>query len=235
MKQIAKYSFGVFFLIFLLLLINPGFGQDTTKVAPPDTVKITSADTTQLVAADTVSQNEKEDKKSKDAFILYIGGNLSDLSVSSNQYSSNGELGYQIGGSYRRGKFLYWGVGAKYNLANYGLQAPGPENDTTSLAVKSIDIPLTVGLDFLFFTSRVFTVRAFGSVVPSFLVGVTDETGLGIVKDDLNSFMVFGQGGVGFDVLFFVIDVGYNFGFQDLLKDKKSTPGQAFVNLGFRF
>ncbi|OOG70510.1 outer membrane beta-barrel protein [Algoriphagus sp. A40] len=236
MKQIAKYSFEVFFLIFFLLLINPGFGQDTTKVAPPDTVKITSADTTQLAVADTTVQKEKEDKKAKNTFVVYIGANVNQLSTSATTYDTGSDLGYDLGVSYRRGKFLYWGAGARYNNAVFEINDLNDSSDSSSLTVKSLDIPLTGGVDFLFFTSRVFTVRAFISVVPSFILGVGNDTTIDVQSEDLNSVVVYGQGGIGIDVLFFVIELGYNSATQNLFEnDIKSRPSQGFVNLGFRF
>ncbi|MDI1321588.1 MAG: hypothetical protein PSV36_02500 [Algoriphagus sp.] len=228
MKTILKTSASIFIILFLTSLLNPVLAQDTTK--------ITLADTTQLAEADSTAKQEKSDKKKKDSWILYVGGNLNDLDASPNEYSSEGEMGYQLGVNYRRGKFLYWGAGAKFNNAIYGLKALNNTADSSSLSVKSIDIPLTGGLDLLFFTSRVFTIRTFVGVVPSFVMSVTDDTGLDIEKDDLNTFILYGQGGIGIDVLFLDIELGYNMGFSDLLKnDIKSTPGQAFVNLGFRF
>lgn len=227
MKKFLKITLSTGLFLLSLMMLRPAVAQDTLAVA--------AADSSQIVPADTLAKKEKVDRKRKDAFILYVGGSVSDLSANTPQYNATGDLGYHLGASYRRGKFLYWGAGAKFNAASYGLQASGTANDSTALNVKSFDIPLTVGIDFLFFTSRVFTIRAFGSAVPSFLLAVTDDTGLNLEKDDLNSFILYGQGGIGFDIAFLVIEVGYNYGFQDLLKAQESKPGQAFVNLGFRF
>jgi hypothetical protein len=70
--------------------------------------------------------------------------------------------------------------------------------------------------------------------VPAFNIGVGSND-LGIEKGDLNSFILYGQGGLGVSVAFLTLDVGYNYGFQDLIKSMDSRPGQLFVNLGFRF
>lgn len=227
MKKILKNAPVFFLFLFAASLVNPVFGQDTQKVAPTDT--------TQHAAADTTAKKEKANRKRKDSFVVYIGANANELSVSPDQFNSDTELGYQLGFNYRRGKFLYWGAGAKYTNAIYGLKAVDSASDSSSISVKSIDIPLTVGLDLLFFTSRLFTVRTFVGVVPSFVLNVTDDSGLDITKDDLNTFNLLGQGGIGIDIAFLDIELGYNLGFQDVLKDQESKPGQAFVNLGFRF
>ncbi len=103
-----------------------------------------------------------------------------------------------------------------------------------SVAVRGLDIPITGGINFLSFVNRIFAVRLFISAMPSFVLGVGDNN-LGITKDDLNSFILYGQGGIGINVAFVVLEAGYNYGFQDLLKNYKSKPGQVFVSLGFRF
>ena len=221
MNQFFKNYLAISFLVFFAALLNPVLAQETTKVA--------SADTTQVVEADS-----KKEKK-KDSWVVYLGPSLSQLDVS-DQFKSDGQLGYQLGLNYRRGKFLYWGAGAKFTNAVYGLKEANSTSDSSSISVKSVDIPLTVGLDLLFFTSKLFTVRTFVGAIPSFVVGVTDDTGLGYEKDDLNSFVLYGQGGIGIDIAFLDIELGYNFGFQDLFKnDFQSKPGQAFANIGFRF
>jgi hypothetical protein len=222
MKQFFKNYLAISFLVFFAAFVNPALAQDTTKVA--------SADTTQVAEADS-----KKEKKKKDSWVVYLGGSLSQLDVS-DQFKSDGQLGYQLGLNYRRGKFLYWGAGAKFTNAVYGLKEANSTSDSSSISVQSFDIPLTVGLDLLFFSSRIFTVRTFVGAIPSFVVGVTDDTGLGYEKEDLNSFVLYGQGGIGIDIAFLDIELGYNLGFQDLFKnDFQSKPGQAFLNLGFRF
>ena len=40
---------------------------------------------------------------------------------------------------------------------------------------------------------------------------------------------------LGADVLFFVFEAGFNYGFNDLFKNEKGNPGEFFVNIGFRF
>jgi hypothetical protein len=222
MKKTLRNNLAVCFIVFSAALLNPALGQDTTKVAPADTTQVEEADA-------------KKEKKKKDSWVVYLGPSLSQLDVS-DQFKSDGQLGYQLGLNYRRGKFLYWGAGAKFTNAVYGLKEANSTSDSSSISVKSFDIPVTIGLDLLFFTSRLFTVRTFVGAIPSFVVGVSDDTGLGYEKDDLNSFVLYGQGGIGIDIAFLDIELGYNLGFQDLFKnDFQSKPGQAFANIGFRF
>ena len=199
-------------------------------------------DTTQVSQPDTTLQEKgkkdekKDDKKRKDEFIVYAGPNFNNLGVSSDTYESTMKLGYHFGFDYKRGKFFYWQVGVRYNNAVYNLNYLGAEEPLEdNLAIRSIDVPITGGINFLSAINRIVALRVFVSVVPAFALSVGDND-LAIDKDAINSFIMYGQGGIGVNVAFFVLEAGYNFGFQDLLKnDIQSKPGQVFVNLGFRF
>jgi len=76
--------------------------------------------------------------------------------------------------------------------------------------------------------------RVFVGAVPAFTLNVA-ENKLDLTKDDINSFIMYGQGGIGIDIAFFFLETGINYGFSDVLKSYDSKPYQAFVNLGFRF
>jgi hypothetical protein len=143
-----------------------------------------------------------------------------------------------VGASYKRGRFFYWGIGATYNNSVYNLMdttlIPGSLLDGV-FSTKNIDVPVTLGINFLTFVSRIAGLRVFVSAVPSFTLGIGDNK-LDISMDNINTFNLYGQAGVGVDVAFLFVEAGYNYGFIDLFKnDIKSNPNQIFVNLGFRF
>ena len=205
---------------------------------------IAQVDTTQVAAPDTTIQEKgkeekKDDRKRKDEFIAYAGVNFNLLSVSSEVYESATMVGYHLGGAYKRGKFFYWQVGARFNNAVYNIRDLAIPSDSANsedhvFAVRGIDIPITGGINFLSALNRIFALRLFVSADPAINFGVGDND-LGITKDDINSFIIYGQAGLGFNVAFFLLEAGYNYGFQDLHKDHESKPGQVFINLGFRF
>jgi len=179
---------------------------------------------------------EKKIKKKKDAFKLYGGVSFSDLNVASDIYQSNTQTGFKFGGSYQRGRFFYFEVGAEYNHSVYEFttnlgQVPSAYIDN-SFAIGAIDIPIRGGINFTSFVSRLIGVRAFVGAVPAFNVYVDDQ----ISKDDVNTFNFYGTGGLSVDVAFLFVEAGYNYGFIDLFKnDFQSNPQQFFVNLGLRF
>ena len=72
--------------------------------------------------------------------------------------------------------------------------------------------------------------------MPSFTLAVSDNH-FGITKDDVNSFIFYGQLGIGANIAILYIDLGYNYGTQSLMKNSVSgtNPGQFYVSLGVRF
>ena len=211
-----------------LLLSMMLFLFSGVALAQVDTVQVAQPDTT---IQEKGKKEKKEDKKRKDEFIPYVGVNFNHLVVSDDIESSMG-IGYHIGFDYKRGKFFYWQVGVRFNNAVYDLT--NVLDSTDNVSVKDIDIPITGGINFLSAINRLVALRLFVSAVPAFTLGVGDND-FGIEKDDLNSFILYGQAGLGVNVAFLVLEAGYNYGFQDVFENSESKPGQIFVNLGFRF
>jgi len=185
-------------------------------------------------------KKEKKDKKRKDEFKIFVGANFNQLNIADERYYSNMGVGWDFGFSYKRGRFFYWEIGARYNNPVYIVKDLNVPPDSTSLfddafGVRNIDIPITGGINFLSVTSRIIGLRVYVSAIPSFAIGVGNNDH-GVTKDDLNSFMLYGQAGVGIDIAFIFIEAGFNYGFTDLFKnDFQSNPYQLFLNLGFRF
>ena len=213
-------------VIFSSFMNNVQAQEDTTKVMVPDTT----------MKSKDKDQQEKGDSKRRDEFIVYVGPNFNFMTVSEDQFDVSTKVGYHLGFNYKRGKFFYWQVGARFNNAVYGLADMTVSPDSSyNVAIRNIDIPVTGGINFLSAVNRIVALRLFVSAVPSIVLGVNDND-LGIIKDDLNTFVLYGQAGVGVNVAFFLLEAGFNYGFQDQLKnDMESRPGQVFINLGFRF
>ncbi len=216
-------------VIFFIILNN-------TVIAQVDTVKAMTTDTAVVqVDTTTIPEAKSEKKKAKDEFIIYGGANINHINASREEYDANSSVGYHFGIAYKRGTFFYWQIGARYNSMAYNFASKSTGNDSAKLTVTALDLPLTAGINFLSFVNRLIALRAFVSAVPSFNLNVA-KNDLQFTKDDINSFIFYGQAGIGVNVAFLVIEFGYNYGFQDLLKNySKSNPGQAFASIGFRF
>ena len=227
------YKWMSIFLVIVFIISNNAVTAQVDTMTPvqADTTNPAQVDTTGPLQVDTTGKN----KKVKDQFIVYAGANLNNINVSSNQFDAHSSVGYHLGIAYKRGKFFYWQIGARYDNIAYKFVSEATASDSSKLNIGAIDVPVTVGINFLSFVNRLLALRVFISAVPSFNFHV-DGKDLGITKDDINSFVFYGQAGIGIDVAFVLVDVGYNYGFQSLVKDySNSNPGQAFVSLGFRF
>jgi len=192
-----------------------------------------------LLLTSNIVQAQDNGKKKSNALIVFAGLSFNDLSGDTDLYQSSLSPGYQLGASYKSGKFFYWQIGGLYNAANYSLtdskinQFGGTGEG--SFTVSELDIPINVGINILSITDRVVGLRAFIGAVPAFALSVGSND-LGMTKDNINTFNVDGQVGIGVDIFFVVIETGLNYGFIDLFKnDIPSKPSQIWVKLGFRF
>jgi len=240
MKQRCNvYLWKSILLIVIFIALNDGamaqVPSDTTKqkVDTTTTMKADTAKPAQAAAATTPpASNEKAKPKQ---FNFYIGGNSNTMSGSTAKYNANSALGYQIGVAWKKGGFTYWQVGLMYNYSAWGFNSLATAVDTGKLNVQALDIPLTFGVNFLSF-ARIVSLRVYVSAVPAFTLGVGNNQ-FGITKDDVNSFILYAQGGLGVDIAFLMLDIGYNYGTQSLMKNSvnSTNPGQVYLNLGFRF
>lgn len=195
-----------------------------------------------FLSSNLVQAQEKE-KKKKDEFKVFAGITFNHLNIDAEYFESSFTPGFILGAAYKRGRFFYWELGLRYNNSVYSL-APVGTPDSVSytdkiFSARNIDVPITVGINILSITSRIVGLRVFIGAIPSFTLGVGDND-IGITKDDLNSFNVLGQGGIGVDVAFIFIETGFSYGFGNIIKDINSTsiqsnPMQIYLNLGFRF
>jgi len=141
-----------------------------------------------------------------------------------------------MGGYYKQGRMYYWQADAKYAVSTFGYKSAGvPVTlDFSSVSVNDLDIPLTLGVNFTSFMNRVLRARLFVSAVPAFMLKVGNNP-CGIIKDCVNSFVQYGQGGLRINVAFLVIEGCDNYGFNELNESNTdSKPGQVFINQGFR-
>lgn len=235
-KKITQFCKLSLLLLVMVFISNIAVSQtDTTAIVTQDTTATVKAETTK--DQESSDEKEKKEKKKRSEIIAYLSATFNQLSTSST-YESVIAPGWALGAAYKHGRFFYWQVGARYNNAVYELNLAGQTVDSIQdnlFSVKDIDIPVTAGLNLLYFTGRALGLRIYVSAVPAFVVGVGNSDYTNFTKDDVNSFNFYGQGGLGFDFLFLSIDAGYNYGFTDVFQNEQSTPGQVFVNLGFRF
>ena len=183
-----------------------------------------------------VTIKEKKEKKARSSYKVSAGVTLNSLSLdAANGLESIAAAGYNLGISYKRGRFLYYEVGARYNNRYFIVSDLDNTLSTSkSFSVSAVDIPLTAGINITSFADRLVGVRVFLSAVPSFTLGENVDE-IGLENDAISSFLFYGQAGVGVDIAFFFVEVGYNYGFDNIIEDITSNPSQGYLNIGFRF
>ena len=235
MKNFKQAVFAFVLALFLIFFLCKHSQAQVDTTAKKDTT-VTPKDTTVAPAPATTQTTESapaEKPKKKSTFILYAGPNVSTLRVESEELTKESKTGVHVGLSWRREGFVYTQFGLRYNNPVYSVIPVGrPGSGDNKFSVSDIDVPITVGLSIL--SGRILGLRGFLSAVPAFNIGVGDNDE-GISKDSVNTFIFYGQAGIGVDVLFLSIDLGYNYGFSDLIKNYNSKPGQGFLNIGFKF
>jgi len=226
MRTFQQIISGVVFTLGLVIFLAQQSQAQVDTTAKKDTVPATTQS-----ATSTSSSKPKE----KPTIVLYAGPNVSTMRVESSDLENDSKTGFHVGLNWRSKGFLYTQFGLRYNNAVYSvLPVGGTVNGDSKFSINSLDIPITLGINILNATDKVLNLRGFISAMPSFNLGVGDNDNFD--KDAVETFVFYGQLGLGADVLFMVFEIGYNYGFSDILKDsEKSKPGQGFLNIGFRF
>ena len=182
-----------------------------------------------LIAATATSVANAQ---SKSSIGFYIGPNFSNVNIKSSDLSAVNHSGYQFGGYWRKGGFIYGQVGLEFQHFKSNLST-----DTASglVDLKRIQMPLYAGLNLLNFSKSVVNVRAFGGPVIGYRYG-DDNANPDLSSSDFNRFNVNGTVGAGADILIFSVDAGYTFGLNNLFTGDFSGQGNyGFVNVGVRF
>jgi hypothetical protein len=164
---------------------------------------------------------------------IYAGLTVSQIIESSSTYESGYSTGFNLGVSYRQGRFAYWEIGARYNGSVVLLSKPNETIEET-LGIRQVEIPISGGLNLLSPVRRVLGLRLFMGISPGLVISIADNS-LDLAKDDFNSFQFSGHAGVGVDIAFLFVEAGIDYGFTDVLVNENSNMTQIFINLGFRF
>jgi hypothetical protein len=179
-----------------------------------------------------------------------LGYNASKLSTNADSIKSSFNSGFHIGVWSRFGKRLYVAPEIQYTMSGAVFSDEG--NVTTSgwkqkITIGSLDVPVMVGFKIIhsdFITWRIELGPQASFVVNQKIKDVNSVTGP--IKDaSLSAVNWYVLGGTGIDILFMKLDVRYQYGLNQLIKDVETTAGsttssfdsknQLFVvSLGFK-
>ncbi|MEI7725879.1 MAG: porin family protein [Bacteroidota bacterium] len=178
-----------------------------------------------------------------------LGYNANKLSTNLDTVKSQFNSGFHVGVWTRFGKRLYVAPELQYSMTGAVFTNEGnlsTNNWKQKIKIGSVDIPVLVG--FKIIHSDFITWRIELGPQASFNVSkkVEDENSvLGPIKESsLSSMSWYVVGGTGIDILFFKLDVRYQYGLNQLIKDVETsgsssasfdTKNQMFVvSLGFK-
>ena len=163
---------------------------------------------------------------------FYIGPNFSNFDVRSPNLEALEHSGYQFGGYYRKGGFLYGQGGIEFQHLKTEMVT-----DTSAglVNMKRIQLPIYAGINLLNFTKSVLNVRVFAGPVIGYNYGYEIDNP-DLTSSDFSRFNVNGAMGGGVDLLIFSLDAGYLFGFSNLFSEGFDAKGNyAFLNVGVKF
>lgn len=147
----------------------------------------------------------------------HIGFNWSQLSSEPQDFTQEGRIGAMAGVGIQIGDKFYVEPAAQWALVSTDLVNSNSQNVSIENSVNLFRVPLMAGYRFLdrdaFFNIRVFTGPAANFVLS--VNSTSDE----VSKDDYKS-MVWGwDAGVGVDVWFVYLELGYEFGLSPVFSD----------------
>ncbi len=173
----------------------------------------------------------------------YAGINSARITEDFEDINWQSQMGYQAGIDFQIGGRLYLQPGLQWELirTNFDPQNPIPGLDTEFRA-SHIRIPLIVGINALPLESgKLFNFRLYTGPDVAFTVSNSDHSFLGVeINDDTYNRLHWSwNGGLGFDILFLFVDVGYKFGISEYFnQDNVTNPARTnvfFANVGMRF
>ncbi len=186
---------------------------------------------------------------------VFGGLNLSSLSTEGTQITLidsvihtkgvDAELGYQGGISFTYGNHFYVSPGlwyTKFTLNSFLIDETQNNDDVdfeTQSNISMISIPIRFGFRFINpQDENILNVRLFGGFTGQHVLSVntSGDSEIKLDKDDYENLIVSGTAGLGVDVLFLFLDLGYDLGLTNFEKSNdKSRHNSMFINLGAKF
>jgi hypothetical protein len=162
-------------------------------------------------------------------------------------HSSNvdAQIGYQGGLSFTYGNRFYISPGVWYTKFTLNTQFidDTQNNDDFDFEAEStlsmISIPVRFGFRFINPQDEdIFNMRLFGGVVGQHVISVNTvgDSEVKLDKDNYENLVMSATAGLGVDILFFFVDLGYDLGLTNFEKSNtKSRHNSMFLNVGAKF
>ncbi len=187
---------------------------------------------------------------------LFGGVNLSSLSTDGTEITLvdsiihkkgfEAEVGYQGGLSFTYGNHFYISPGiwyTKFTVNSYLFKEGNDNKDKPDFenesSISMLSIPVRVGFRFINpEAEKIFNMRIFGGITGQHILSVNSsgDAESELTKDDYENLMVSATAGLGVDILFLYMDLGYDLGLSNFQKaNTNSRHNSMFVNVGVKF
>ncbi len=150
-------------------------------------------------------------------------------------WTNESRVGFQTGGSWLLGDKLYFEPGIYWATISSDLVHKDEANLNFLNKISMVRIPVFVGYHLMDASESFFNLRVFGGPSASFVTKV--ET-LDLLKDDFSKVLWGVDVGVGINVWWLFLDIGYEWGLNNIYShdDHGSAKVKAlWTNLGVRF
>lgn len=174
----------------------------------------------------------------------FIGPNISTYALEGSELNSGTRFGYQIGGFLRYGERFYVQSGLTYFSMNSRLSYPipvpspgAPVEVADRVNVRYLQLPLLVGVRFYQQERRDLRLRLQAGPALSMLTGVNNN-GLRLDSNDYRNLWFGAQAGLGMDVWFFSLNLGYQWGLSNAFSNSYNQDGSyrmTTLSLGMTF
>ena len=168
-----------------------------------------------------------------------VGVNFSGLDAKLQDITAEARVGWNAGLDFRIGQgFLFLNPGVHYY--NYtarlvkDIESPDDVKLSDETTIQNIKLPVNLGIR-LTGDNGLLGLHVQGGIVPAMVVGVTEKQDFFFDKNDLNTFTLGANMGVGVDILFFTLDANYEIGLNDFFKDAADRNNMLTVSAGIKF
>lgn len=143
----------------------------------------------------------------------HVGLNFSNLTSDNINYEDPAlRVGWMLGVGVKIGEDFYVEPGVQWTYNSFELIHENDQNLDHVSIIKGLRVPVVAGYQFGANDDPI-RFRIFAGPAATFVLGVHDEGGVGVPeKDDINSMLWAINGGIGLDILFTYIELGYDFG-----------------------
>jgi Outer membrane protein beta-barrel domain len=168
-----------------------------------------------------------------------VGVNLSGVDAKIGDLDAAARVGWNAGVDFRLGgKKLFLNPGIHLN--NYTARLINDIDDNTpgqfreETKIQAIKAPLNIGID-ITGRQQLLNFILKGGITPTYVMAVNEKAGIPFSKDDLRTFTLGANAGIGIDLAIFTFDLNYEIGLNDYFRNATGRNNVLSLSAGIRF